>query len=173
MGTSVWCPWQASSSIRGSLPNFEAVWPSCLLSPTLDILLAVHDVFHVSQLKKCLRIPNEAVEIEGLPLQPDLTYIEHPVKILDEKERVTRNNVVKFYKVQWQNHSEDEATWEQESYILEHYPHLLSCSSRQLFISKCIPQLFSHTRHMKSWDEILFQGGRFITPSVLHCAISC
>ena len=52
------------------------------------------------------------VEIEGLPLQPDLSYIEHPVKILDEKERVTRNKVVKFYKVQWQNHSADEATWE-------------------------------------------------------------
>ena len=64
--------------------------------------------------------------IEGLPLQPDSTYIEHPVKILDEKERVMRNNVVKFYKVQRQSHSEDEATWEQESYILEHYPHLLS-----------------------------------------------
>ena len=91
-----------------------------------NILSAVHNVFHVSQLKKYLRIPDEAVEMEGLPLQPNLSYIEHPVKILDEKERVTRNNVVKFYKVQWQNHSEDEATWEQESYILEHYPHLLS-----------------------------------------------
>ena len=51
-----------------------------------DILLAVHDVFHVSQLKKCLRVPDEAVEIEGLPLQPDLTYIEHPVKILDKRK---------------------------------------------------------------------------------------
>ena len=91
-----------------------------------DILSVVHDVFHVSQLKKCLRVPDEAVDIEGLPLQPDLTYIEHPVRILDEKERVTRNSVVKFYKVQWQNHSEDEATWEQERYILKHYPHLLS-----------------------------------------------
>ena len=58
-------------------------------------------MFHVSQLKKCLWVPNEVVEIEGIPLQPDLTYIEHPIKILDEKERVTRNNVVKFYKVQW------------------------------------------------------------------------
>ena len=57
-------------------------------------------------------------------------YIEHPIKILDEKERVMRNKVVKFYKVQWQNHSEDEATWEQESYILEHYPYLLSSSPR-------------------------------------------
>ena len=52
------------------------------------------------------------MEIERLPLQSDLSYIEHPVKILDEKERVTRNKVVKFYKVPWQNHSEDEATWE-------------------------------------------------------------
>ena len=53
-----------------------------------NILLAVHDVFHVSQSKKCLQVPNKAVEIKGLPLQPDLSYIEHPVKILDEKERV-------------------------------------------------------------------------------------
>ena len=65
------------------------------------------------------------MEIERLTLQPYLTYVEHPVKILDEKERVTRNSVVKFYKVQWQNHSEDEATWEQESYLLKHYPYLL------------------------------------------------
>ena len=65
----------------------------------LDILSPVHNVFHVSQLKKCLRVLEEVVEIEGLPLQPDLSYIEHPVKILDEKERVTRNKVVKFYKV--------------------------------------------------------------------------
>jgi hypothetical protein len=71
----------------------------------------------VSQLKKCLRVPKEVVEIEGLPLQPDLSYIEHPIKILDEKERVTRNSVVKFYKFQWQNHTEAEATWEQERYL--------------------------------------------------------
>jgi hypothetical protein len=90
-----------------------------------NILSAVHNVFHVSQLKKCLRVPTEAVEIEGLPLQPGLSYEEHPVKILDEKERVTRNNVVKFYKVRWQHHLEYEAMWELESYIVKHYPHLL------------------------------------------------
>ena len=96
----------------------------------LDILSAVHNVFHISQLKKCLGVPKGVVEIEGLTLQPGLSYIEHPFKILDEKESVTRNNVVKFYKVQWQNYSEDEATWEQESYILKHYPHILSSSLR-------------------------------------------
>ena len=51
-----------------------------------DILSTVHNVFHVSQLKKCLRVPTEVVEIEGLPLQPDLSYVEHPINILDEKE---------------------------------------------------------------------------------------
>ena len=50
------------------------------------ILSAVHKVFHVSQLKRCLRVLDEAIEVEGLPLQPDLTYVEYPVKILDEKE---------------------------------------------------------------------------------------
>ena len=91
----------------------------------LDILSVVHNIFLVSQLKKCLRVPEEVVEIEGLSLQPDLSYIELPIKLLDEEERVTRNKVVKFYKVQWQNHLADEATWEQESYILEQYPHHL------------------------------------------------
>lgn len=76
-------------------------------------------------LKKCLRVPDEVVEIEGLQLEPDLSYVGHPIKILDEKERVTKNKVVKFNKVQWQNHTEDEATWEQEEYILEHYPYFL------------------------------------------------
>ena len=70
------------------------------------------------------------MEIEGLPLQPDLTNVEHLVKVLDEKERVTQNKVVRFYKVQWQNHSEDETTWEQEDYIIKNYPHLLSSSQR-------------------------------------------
>ena len=64
------------------------------------------------------------MEIEGLPLQPDLLILSIMSKTW-MKNRVTRNKVVKFYKIQWQNHSEDEATWEQESYILEHYPHLL------------------------------------------------
>ena len=65
----------------------------------LEILSVIHNVFHVSQLENVCEFPMKAVEIEGLSLQLDLSYIEHPIKILDEKERVTRNNVVRFYKV--------------------------------------------------------------------------
>jgi hypothetical protein len=39
----------------------------------------VHNVFHVSQLKKCLRVPDRTVEVTDVALEPDLTYSEHPV----------------------------------------------------------------------------------------------
>ena len=43
----------------------------------------IHNVFHVSQLKKCLRVPEEQVPMEVMDLQPDLQYQERPIKILD------------------------------------------------------------------------------------------
>jgi hypothetical protein len=86
----------------------------------------VHDVFHVSQLKKCLRVPEEQAPIEGLDVQEDLTYIEHPVKILETSERVTRNKRIKMCRVQWSHHTEDEATWEREDELRKTYPDLFA-----------------------------------------------
>ena len=59
---------------------------------------AIHDIFHVSQLKKCVRVPTEIVEQEDIRVEPDLSYVEYPIKVLDRKERVTRRKVVKMYK---------------------------------------------------------------------------
>jgi hypothetical protein len=59
----------------------------------------VHDVFHVSQLRKCLRVPEEQIPLEELTVGQDLTYQEYPVKILDTSEKVTRNNRYKMCKV--------------------------------------------------------------------------
>ena len=88
-------------------------------------LSAVHNIFHVSQLRKCLRVPTKIVDIDGLQLEPDLVYPEHPVKIVDFKTRVTRNHISNFYKVQWSNHSEREATWETEDFVQSKSPELL------------------------------------------------
>jgi hypothetical protein len=60
----------------------------------------VHDIFHVSQLKKCLNAPVDVVLPKVTPLKPYLTYPEHPIKILDQKDRVTRRKIVKFFKDQ-------------------------------------------------------------------------
>jgi hypothetical protein len=70
----------------------------------------VHDVFHVSQLRKCLRVLVEQMPLEELTAGEDLTYQEFPVKILDTSDKVTRNNHYKMCKVQWSNHTEEEAT---------------------------------------------------------------
>jgi hypothetical protein len=64
-----------------------------------DHLADVHDVFHMSQLKKCLRVPKEQLSMEDLSVQDDLTYTEYPFKILDTLTRVIRNKVIKICKV--------------------------------------------------------------------------
>ena len=83
---------------------------------------AIFNIFHVSQLKKCLRVLEERVEVRDIKLESDLTYEEKPVQIMDSKDRVTRNRVIKFHKVMWNNHSKQDATWETEDYLHEVYP---------------------------------------------------
>ena len=82
---------------------------------------AIFNVFHVSQLKKCLRIPDEAIEPANIKLQSYLAYEEKIIQVLEEMERVTQSKVIKFYKVVWNNHSEQDATWEREDYLREVY----------------------------------------------------
>jgi hypothetical protein len=77
-------------------------------------LLDVHDVFHVSQLKKCLCVPKKQLPMEDLDAKEDLSYQEYPIKILETSERVSRNKRIKMCKVQWSHHTEEEATWESE-----------------------------------------------------------
>jgi hypothetical protein len=88
-------------------------------------LLGVHNVFHVSQLKRCLKPPADVVIEDTIPLEPDLTYKAYPTKILDQQERVTRNKTTRFYKIQWNDHSEDEATWEHKDFLRSNYPDFL------------------------------------------------
>jgi hypothetical protein len=99
-----------------------------------DNLTDVHNVFHVSQLKKCLRVPEEQLPMEELSVQGDLTYTEYPIKILDTLTGVTRNKVIKMCKMQWSHHGEDEAS------------HRFSPS---------FPSFFLNLE-----DEIIFKGGR-------------
>jgi hypothetical protein len=64
--------------------------------------------------------------LEELTLGKDLTYQEYPIKFLDTSEKVTRNNRYKMCKVQWSNHTEEEATWEKEDQLKTKFPEIFS-----------------------------------------------
>jgi hypothetical protein len=89
------------------------------LSPSLA---GVHNIFHVSQLKKCLKALVNVVLPEVTPLEANLSQSAHPIKVLDQKDHVTRHKTIKFFKIQWSNHSEEEATRESEDFL--HSCHL-------------------------------------------------
>jgi hypothetical protein len=107
-----------------------------------DHLSDVHDVFHVSQLKKCLRVPEEQLPMDELSVWSDLTYMEYPVKIFDTLTRVTRNKVIKMCKVQWSHHRED-----------KNYLGKRRRASHRF--SPPFPYIFLNLE-----DEIIFKGGR-------------
>jgi hypothetical protein len=96
----------------------------------------VHDVFHVSQLRKCLRVLKEQMPLDELTIGKDLTYQEYLVKILDTSEKVTQNNHYNMCKVQWSNHTKDDATWEKEDQLKAEFPDIFSdlSESRARFI---------------------------------------
>jgi hypothetical protein len=67
-------------------------------------LSGVHNVFHVSQLKRCLKPLTDIVIEDTIPLEPNLTYKAYPIKVVDQQDRVTRNKMPRFYKIQWNDH---------------------------------------------------------------------
>ncbi|XP_010669206.2 uncharacterized protein LOC104886455 [Beta vulgaris subsp. vulgaris] len=84
----------------------------------------VHNVFHISQLRRSISDPSHVLTPDDLQLEDNLSYVEVPMKILDSKVRATRKGEVKLVKVLWSNHKNDELSWESEDAMRAQYPHL-------------------------------------------------
>jgi hypothetical protein len=110
--------WSVSDSRRRGEVAYQLSLP--------ENLSVVHNVFHVSQLKKCLRVPEEQLPVVGLKVQEDLTYIEKPTQIIETADRVTRRKTIRMCKVRWGHHSEEEATWEREDDLMAKYHELFA-----------------------------------------------
>jgi hypothetical protein len=105
----------------GPYPIIDKYEPTSYQVELLSRLSGVHNVFHVSKLKRCLKPQTDVVIEYTIPLEPDLTYKAYPTKTLDQQDRVTCNKTTHFYKVQWNDHSEDEATWKHEEFPRSNY----------------------------------------------------
>jgi hypothetical protein len=80
----------------GPFPILERYRPVAYRLQLPKTLSAVHNVFRVSQLKKCLQVPDRTIEVTYIVLEPDLKYSEHPIQVLDQKDRVTRRKLSSF-----------------------------------------------------------------------------
>ena len=84
----------------------------------------IHNVFHVSMLKKYNPDTKHVIEYEPIEIQPDLSCVEQPIEIQDRREKALRNKSVKLVKVLWHNPKVEESNWELESEMLERFPYL-------------------------------------------------
>jgi hypothetical protein len=94
----------------GSYPIIDKYEPTSYQVELPARLSGVHNVFYVSQHNRCLKHLIDIIIEDTIPLEPDLMYKAHPIKVLDQQDRVTHNKTSRFYKIQWNDHSEDEAT---------------------------------------------------------------
>ena len=106
----------------------------------------MHDVFHVSRLKRYYPDPQHVLDTEKIELQEDLSYREEPVKIIDRKIKILRTKEIPLIKVIWKYHDVREDTWETEERMREQYP-----------------QLFKQTG-INFEDEIILRSGGCETP---------
>ena len=84
----------------------------------------VHDVFHISMLRKYVHDTTHVINHYPLDVREDLSYVETPIEIVDRRDQMLRNKVIPLVRVVWQNHSYEESTWEREDEIRERYPFL-------------------------------------------------
>ncbi|KAH9671844.1 Endonuclease [Citrus sinensis] len=82
------------------------------LPPSLSRL---HNVFHVSVLRKYIADPLHVLDYQSIQINEDMSYEEQPIEIVDRNEQVLRNRVIPLVKVRWMNHSIEEAIWEREA----------------------------------------------------------
>ncbi|XP_075492461.1 uncharacterized protein LOC142530512 [Primulina tabacum] len=87
-------------------------------------LSGIHDVFHVSMLRKYEPDPSHVIQPDEVELDPSLSYTEYPVCILDHKDKVLRNKVIPLVRVQWSRHGVEESTWETKQKMRASYPYL-------------------------------------------------
>ena len=107
-------------------------------------LAKLHDVFHVSMLRRYRSDASHILPVQDIQVQEDFTFDEEPKAILDREIRQLRSKQVPLVKVLWQHHGMEEATWEPESTMRVQYPQLFSSGNFE--------------------DEIYFKGGRIVTP---------
>ena len=108
----------------GPFEIVERIGPVAYRLDLPEELSRVHNVFHISMLRKYISDPSHVLETPEIELRDDLSNEEQPVQILGREEKELRNKTISLVKVLWRNHLVEEGTWEREDQMRSQYPHL-------------------------------------------------
>ncbi|KAL0551646.1 hypothetical protein IC582_010735 [Cucumis melo] len=108
----------------GPFEILERIGPVAYRLALPPSLSTVHDVFHVSMLRKYVSDPSHVVDYEPLEIDENLSYTEQPIEVLAREVKMLRNREIPLVKVLWRNHRVEEATWEREDDMRSRYPEL-------------------------------------------------
>ncbi|KAI5335422.1 hypothetical protein L3X38_025555 [Prunus dulcis] len=108
----------------GPYEIIERVGPAAYRLALPANLARLHDVFHISMLRKYISDSSHVLEEQPVELEEDFTYVEQLVPILDWKTQVLRSREIPLVKVLWRSHTVEEATWEPEDQMRKQYLHL-------------------------------------------------
>ena len=84
----------------------------------------VHEVFHVSMLRRYIPDPTHVVDLVEIKVDTDWTFEEGPVCIMDSRDQALRCKTVRLVRVLWRHCGVDESTWESEDTMWATYPFL-------------------------------------------------
>ena len=118
-----------SPSYIGPFEIVERISPVAYRLDLPEKLSRVHNVFHISMLRKYISDPSHVLETPEIELRDDLSYEEQPVQILGRGEKELCNKTISLMKVLWRNPLVEEATWEREDQMQSQYPHLFHDTS--------------------------------------------
>ncbi|KAD1014261.1 hypothetical protein E3N88_43415 [Mikania micrantha] len=119
-----WNERQSSTRYVGPFEIIERIGPVAYTLRLPDELSGVHDVFHVSNLKKCLVDESLVIPIEEIQVDEQLHFIEEPLEIMDRKVKQLRRSRIPMVKVRWNSRRGPEFTWEREDHMKSKYPQL-------------------------------------------------
>jgi hypothetical protein len=86
----------------------------------------VHNVFHVSNLKKCMHEEDVVIPLEEIRLDDKLRFVEQPLEIVQRDVKKLKRRRIPIVKVRWDSRRGAEFTWELEDQFKLKYPHLFS-----------------------------------------------
>eukprot|EP00253_Pinus_taeda_P014227 PITA_14227 len=83
--------------------------------------IRVHNVFHVSVLKKYVYDPKHVIRWQDIQVEPEGEALVEPLNTLDRREVQLRKRVITQVKIQWRHYGPEEATWEDEELMRRTY----------------------------------------------------